>query len=167
VGDGSNFVLVLAGALLEHAEDLLRMGLSPTEVIEGYETACKKAMEVLPTLVCGSVEDLRSKVEVKRAVKTSVASMQYGNEEFLADLVAEACVSILPENPSNFSVDNVRVAKILGSGILSSHVMKGMVFKREVEGQLNSDLDLRECLHKNMEVLVACVFVTPQGRYPE
>lgn len=27
-------------------------------------------------LVCGSVEDLRSKVEVKRAVKTSVASMQ-------------------------------------------------------------------------------------------
>lgn len=49
VGDGSNFVLVLAGALLEHAEDLLRMGLSPTEVIEGYETACKKAMEVLPS----------------------------------------------------------------------------------------------------------------------
>lgn len=27
-------------------------------------------------LVCGSVNDLRSKVEVKRAVKTSVASMQ-------------------------------------------------------------------------------------------
>jgi len=49
VGDGSNFVLVLAGALLEHAEDLLRMGLSPTEVIEGYETACKKAMEILPS----------------------------------------------------------------------------------------------------------------------
>ena len=100
MGDGSNFVLVLAGALLEHAEDLLRMGLSPAEVIEGYETACRKAMEILPSrlqrplalhrargcminmlespaaLVCGSVEDLRSKVEVKRAVKTSVASMQ-------------------------------------------------------------------------------------------
>lgn len=49
MGDGSNFVLVLAGALLEHAEDLLRMGLSPTEVIEGYETACKKALEILPS----------------------------------------------------------------------------------------------------------------------
>ena len=49
MGDGSNFVLVLAGALLEHAEDLLRMGLSPTEVIEGYETACKKALDILPS----------------------------------------------------------------------------------------------------------------------
>lgn len=33
VGDGTNFVLVFAGALLEHAEELLRMGLSVSEVI--------------------------------------------------------------------------------------------------------------------------------------
>ena len=49
VGDGTNFVLVLAGALLEHAEDLLRMGLSPSEVIEGYLMASQKALNVLPS----------------------------------------------------------------------------------------------------------------------
>lgn len=32
VGDGTNFVLVFAGALLEQAEELLRMGLSVSEV---------------------------------------------------------------------------------------------------------------------------------------
>lgn len=32
VGDGTNFVLVFAGALLESAEELLRMGLSVSEV---------------------------------------------------------------------------------------------------------------------------------------
>ncbi len=48
VGDGTNFVLVFSGALLENAEELLRMGLSPTEVVEGYEQACEKAIEVLP-----------------------------------------------------------------------------------------------------------------------
>lgn len=53
VGDGTNFVLVLSGALLENAEDLLRMGLSPAEVVEGYDQACEKALEVLPsTCVC-------------------------------------------------------------------------------------------------------------------
>lgn len=31
VGDGTNFVLVFAGVLLELAEDLLRMGLSVSE----------------------------------------------------------------------------------------------------------------------------------------
>ena len=33
-----------------------------------------------------------------------------------------------------FNVDNVRVCKILGSGIQNSSVMQGMVLKREVEG---------------------------------
>ncbi|WAR08678.1 TCPQ-like protein [Mya arenaria] len=51
VGDGTNFVLVFAGALLEQAEFLLRMGLSVTEVTEGYELALKKALEILPVSV--------------------------------------------------------------------------------------------------------------------
>lgn len=33
-GDGTNFVLVFAGVLLELAEELLRMGLSVSEVIQ-------------------------------------------------------------------------------------------------------------------------------------
>lgn len=37
VGDGTNFVLVFAGALLELAEELLRIGLSVSEVISGYQ----------------------------------------------------------------------------------------------------------------------------------
>jgi len=37
-----------AGTLLKLAEYLLKMGLSVPEVIEGYEQACEKAIEVLP-----------------------------------------------------------------------------------------------------------------------
>jgi len=53
VGDGTNFVLVLAGALLEQAEELLRMGLSPSEVIEGYQMACKREVKKRCGLVGG------------------------------------------------------------------------------------------------------------------
>ena len=42
VGDGTNFVIILAGALLEQAESLIRMGLTPTGVAEGFEKALKK-----------------------------------------------------------------------------------------------------------------------------
>ncbi|XP_064404674.1 T-complex protein 1 subunit theta-like [Halichondria panicea] len=137
VGDGTNFVLVLCGALLTHAEELLRMGLSPAEVIDGYEMALLKSLEVLPSLECSKASNLRDKKEVVKALKTSIASMQYGNEDFLAGLVAEACVNALPLNATNFNVDNVRIAKIIGAGVLRSKVMKGMVFRREVEGTLN------------------------------
>ncbi|CAH3121407.1 unnamed protein product [Pocillopora meandrina] len=137
VGDGTNFVLVFAGALLDAAEELLRMGLSPPEVIQGYEKACKKALEILPELSCSGLSDMRDKEEVIKALKTAVGSKQYGNEDFLAKIITEACVSVLPEK-TPFNVDNVRVAKILGSGLHSSEVVQGMVFKREVEGDINS-----------------------------
>ena len=40
--------MVLAGALLSNAEELLKMGLSPTEVAEGYEMAGERAINLLP-----------------------------------------------------------------------------------------------------------------------
>ncbi|XP_057601179.1 T-complex protein 1 subunit theta-like [Hippopotamus amphibius kiboko] len=142
VGDGTNFVLVFAGALLELAEELLRLGLSVSEVIEGYEIACKKAHEILPDLVCCSAKNLRDVDEVSSLLHTSVMSKQYGNEVFLAKLIAQACVSIFPDS-GHFNVDNIRVCKILGSGVHSSSVLHGMVFKKETEGDVTSVKDAK------------------------
>ena len=50
-------------------------------------------------------------------------SKQYGNEDFLAELVAKACISILPEK-TTFNVDNVRISKILGGGLHNSQVVQ-------------------------------------------
>jgi T-complex protein 1 subunit theta len=36
-GDGTNFVVTFAGELLSHAENLIRMGLHPSQIITGYE----------------------------------------------------------------------------------------------------------------------------------
>ncbi|XP_053312780.1 T-complex protein 1 subunit theta isoform X2 [Spea bombifrons] len=142
VGDGTNFVLVFAGALLELAEELLRMGLSVSEVIQGYEKACKKALEILPDLVCSSAKNLRDVEEVAALLQTPIMSKQYGNEAFLSKLIAQACVSILPES-GHFNVDNIRVCKILGSGISASSVLHGMVFKKETEGDVTSVKDAK------------------------
>jgi len=51
----------------------------------------EKALEVLPTLVCETVEDVHDKVAVNRAIKTAIMSKQFGNENFLAPLIADAC----------------------------------------------------------------------------
>lgn len=110
VGDGTNLVIILAGAFLEHAEELLRMvglyfvllfalkmkvdflkGLTPTEVAEGYERASKKAYEILPTLSCGKIENVHDKEAVTKAIRSAIMSKQYGCEDFLAKLVTEAC----------------------------------------------------------------------------
>lgn len=47
MGDASNLTLIFAGELLKMAEPLLIMGLHPSEVIQGYELACVKALAEL------------------------------------------------------------------------------------------------------------------------
>jgi len=136
IGDATNFVIIFAGALLRAAEDLLRMGLKPTEVAEGYEIALTKALEILPTLSCCEVKNTRDEESVKKAIRTGVMSKQYGHEDFLADLITKACISILPDKETQFNVDNVRVCKILGSGLFNSQVVNGMVFKRHAESTI-------------------------------
>lgn len=135
VGDGTNFVLIFGGQLLDNAAELLQMGLSPVEIIDGYTIALNKVQEILPKLVCSEAKDLLDKQLVRKALKSCFCSKQLGNEEFLSELVGDACMQALKEN-STFNVDNVRVCKILGSGVLNSTVMQGMALRREVEGTI-------------------------------
>jgi hypothetical protein len=52
--------------------------------------------------------------QVSLRLRGSVSSKQLGYEELLAPLIAEACIDVVPTNPHNFNVDNVRIVKILG-----------------------------------------------------
>lgn len=47
MGDATNMVLILAGELLKKAENLLIMGLHPSEVMKGYQLASDKALSEL------------------------------------------------------------------------------------------------------------------------
>lgn len=136
MGDATNMVIILAGELLRKAEDLLRMGLSTSDIISGYERAQKFALDELEKLAVDKVEDMRSQSELSKAIRTVIASKQSGSEDILADMVSEAVLSVLPKNPVNFNVDNIRVVKIMGGSLEQSRVVKGMVFGREPDGSV-------------------------------
>jgi len=48
-------------------------------------------------------------------------------------MIAKACIQVLPKNPINFNVDNVRVAKVLGGGVVDTTLIKGHVLTRDSE----------------------------------
>ncbi|TIC74349.1 IKI3-domain-containing protein [Wallemia mellicola] len=134
VGDGSNLVLILAGELLKKAENLLVMGLHPSEIVQGYELARNKALDSLAELENDKLELPVSKDSLVKSIKTSLGSKQFGNEDFLSDLVADAAITVMPKDPSQFNIDNVRVVKIMGGNLYESRVLRGMVFGRQPEG---------------------------------
>lgn len=134
MGDATNMVIVFAGELLKKAEELLRMGLKTSEIVQGYERAGKFALAALEELEVDKMENIRDQAELAKAIRTVVAAKQSGSEDFLANLVAEAVLAVLPKNPYNFNIDNIRVVKIMGGALEQSRVVKGMVFGREPDG---------------------------------
>ncbi|OCL03646.1 T-complex protein 1 [Glonium stellatum] len=136
MGDATNMVIVLAGELLKKAEQLIRMGLKTSDIVQGYEKAQDEALKILEDLVVDKVNDIRSQEELSKAIRTVVAAKQSGNEDILASMVAEAVLAVLPKNPVNFNVDNIRVVKIMGGSLEQSKVVRGMVFPREPEGSI-------------------------------
>lgn len=156
VGDGTGFVVAFAGELLDQAEKLLRMGLHTAEIVQGYERAGKEALAILESLSVHKVADVRNVEKVATALSSCIASKQYGLEDVLAPLIAKACISILPANMKMFSVENIRVAKVLGGSVTDSAVVNGAVLIRDVEGTIKKT--------KNAKVAVyTCDFEASQS----
>jgi len=145
IGDGTNLVVSLGGELLGHAEELLRDGLHPSEIIEGYNKAALETYKILDDLIIQGTEtvDVRDEAAVAARIKGATASKQYGQENILTPLIAKACIDVCPPDEKTFNVDNVRVAKIIGGGLYMSEVVQGLVLRRGVEGSISHIKDAK------------------------
>merc|ERR1712100_924321 len=83
------------------------------------------------------------------AIRSVLATKQYGYEDILTKLVVDACLTTFPANgkPPQLLKDNVRIAKLRGGSIPQSTVIRGMVLLRDAES-----------LIKKVENGKACVF---------
>src|SRR6266496_5951570 len=68
-GDGTKSVVVLAGSLIENAEELFNKDVHPTVVVEGFREASKKAIQFLKKI---AIEiDPKDKAFLKKIAMTS------------------------------------------------------------------------------------------------
>ncbi|ODV60358.1 chaperonin-containing T-complex subunit CCT8 [Ascoidea rubescens DSM 1968] len=141
-GDNSNFLLNFASELLKNSLHLINLGLKPIEIIQGYNKAKNFILNdesINQILSIDKITNFLSKSQLTKIIKPVVASKQYGSEDFLANLIID---SVLNEYIiKNFNVDSIRVVKIMGSTLLNSFAIKGMVFPREPEGHVKSILN--------------------------
>ncbi len=136
VGDGTTSAVVLAGNLLEKAEYLLDQNIHPTIIIEGYNKAMRKAIEILDEI---SVKvDPNNDETLKRLAATSLASKYLGSGPTLEktiNMVVEAVKTIAePKGDGTYIVrrDNIKIEKKKGGSLLDSVLVKGIVLDKEV-----------------------------------
>jgi len=136
VGDGTTSVVVLAGALLDKAEALLEQNIHPTLIIEGYTKAMNKALELLDKIAVPV--DVNNDENLRKIATTTIGSKYSGQgpeREKLVELAVNAIKIIAeprPEGGYNVDLDNVKIEKKKGGGLMDSMLVRGIVLDKEV-----------------------------------
>ena len=133
VGDGTTSSVVFAGALLEKAEKLLEKDVHSTVIVDGYQAASEKALELLAGFA-KSVKPYDQESLIKIA-KTSMQSKLISEDsEPLSKLVVGAILKIAEKNGDTYSVDldNLKVEKKSGASIQDTALIKGIVLDKEI-----------------------------------
>ncbi|MEM1619324.1 MAG: thermosome subunit alpha [Fervidicoccaceae archaeon] len=137
VGDGTTSVVVLAGALLEKAERLLDQNIHPTIIISGFNEAMKKALEYLDEIA--KKVDLNDDEMLKRVARTAITSKYIGTgatmdkiTEMALEAARIAAEPIKDGEGYNVRLDNIKIEKKKGGGLLDSVLVRGVVLDKEV-----------------------------------
>ena len=133
VGDGTSSVVVLAGALIEKAEELITKDVHPTIIVDGYRKSALKSIEFYNNLA--RKIDGGDKSELIKVAKTSMQTKLVSRESSeLAELVVNGALQVSERNESGYNVDidDVKVEKKAGGSLRDTNLIKGIVLDKEV-----------------------------------
>src|ERR687886_1987283 len=101
VGDGTSSVVILAGALIDKAEELIGKDVHPTIIVDGYRKSAFKAIEILNTMA--QKIDGSEKEQLIRIAKTSMQTKLVSKDaDDLAQIVVNACMQVCEKFDSGY-----------------------------------------------------------------
>ena len=133
VGDGTSSVVVLAGALIEKAEELITKDVHPTIIVDGYRKSAIKSIEIFNQIA--QKIDAGNKSELIKVAKTSMQTKLVSKESNeLSEIVVNAALQVSESNDSGYlvDIDDVKVEKKAGGSLRDTKLIKGIVLDKEV-----------------------------------
>jgi len=133
VGDGTTSSVVFGGALLAKAEELLKKDVHSTVIIDGYQAASEKTLEILSEIAKKIQPD--DKESLLKIAKTSMQSKLISEDSGpISKVVVEAILKITTKKAEKYDVDldNIKVEKKAGASIQDTALIKGIVLDKEV-----------------------------------
>lgn len=131
VGDGTTSVVVLCGALLEAAETLIKKGIHPSQISDGFALALKQSLKVIDEI--SKKISLAEDEELLQCVKTSLASkiVSQSASEF-APIALEAVKRVVDlHTATNVDLKDIKLVKKLGGTIEDTELVNGLVFSEQ------------------------------------
>ncbi|CAE8598396.1 unnamed protein product [Polarella glacialis] len=132
IGDGTTGIVVIAGALLDGAMDLIEKGIHPLRIATGYEKACSIAVQ--------RVEEIARKVDIhaddgealKKAARTALGSkVVSGRKDQLAKICVQAVLAVADLSRLDVNFDLIKVEGKVGGKLEDTHLIHGIVIDKD------------------------------------
>ncbi|KAJ1676268.1 T-complex protein 1 subunit epsilon, partial [Spiromyces aspiralis] len=132
IGDGTTGIVVLAGALLEQAEELLDRGIHPIRVADGFEKACRIAVQHLDKIsdvVEWSKDDTSN---LHKCAKTSLGSKIVNKyHDHFAQIAVDAVLSVADLERQDVDFELIKVDGKVGGTLDATALVRGVVVDKE------------------------------------
>ncbi|MGI8831775.1 MAG: thermosome subunit beta [Nitrososphaeraceae archaeon] len=134
VGDGTTSSVVLAGALIEKAEELINKEVHPSVIVDGYTAAAEQALKILQRMAVKV--DVDDKETLLKIAKTSMYSKLVSDDSpVLSQIVVNATKQVAEKTEGGdlkVDLDNIKVEKKAGGSMHDTKLIKGIVLDKEV-----------------------------------
>ena len=132
IGDGTTGVVVLAGALLEKASDLIDKGIHPIRIADGYDHACEIAVAELDK-ISDQIEFSKDSTDnLFKVAKTSLGSkiVSKAHDQF-AHIAVDAVLSVADLERKDVDFELIKVDGKVGGSLEDSLLVKGVIVDKD------------------------------------
>lgn len=132
IGDGTTGVVVLAGALLEQAEQLLDRGIHPIRIADGYELAAQAAIEELDRISEIFPVDLKDPEKLIQTAMTTLSSKIINKcHRQMAEIAVNAILSVADLERKDVDFELIKVEGKVGGQLEDTMLVKGVIVDKD------------------------------------
>ncbi|XP_029796939.1 T-complex protein 1 subunit epsilon [Suricata suricatta] len=132
IGDGTTGVVVLAGALLEEAEQLLDRGIHPIRIADGYEQAARVAIEHLDKISDSVLVDTKDTEPLIQTAKTTLGSKVVNScHRQMAEIAVNAVLTVADMQRRDVDFELIKVEGKVGGRLEDTKLIKGVIVDKD------------------------------------
>ncbi|PTB64631.1 hypothetical protein BBK36DRAFT_1135866 [Trichoderma citrinoviride] len=132
IGDGTTGVVVLAGALLEQAADLIDKGIHPIRIADGYDQACDIAVAELDKISDTIEFSKENTSNLLKVARTSLGSkiVSKAHDQF-ANIAVDAVLSVADLERKDVDFELIKVDGKVGGSLEDTLLVKGVIIDKD------------------------------------
>uniref|UniRef100_A0A803JPS4 T-complex protein 1 subunit epsilon n=1 Tax=Xenopus tropicalis TaxID=8364 RepID=A0A803JPS4_XENTR len=132
IGDGTTGVVVLAGALLEQAEQLLDRGIHPIRIADGYEQAARIAVEHLDKISDSFPVDPENLEPLIRTAMTTLGSKVINRcHRQMAEIAVNSILTVADMDRKDVDFELIKVEGKVGGKLEDTQLIKGVIVDKD------------------------------------